>query len=140
MHGLIGAGPPRGRGLTGVLAAALSAFIGGCGDGGPVGGPAIDATGRCATPPSERLQPLVVGATWTYGITDPENPELGVFQRVTTIEALEDVGDRKAGVMAYRQRSVVTPAFRRVALHWSEDDCSSVVRHREKETVPSSFW
>ena len=77
------------------------ALLTACGDDAPPAGPDAGPEG-CTTPLAMRYQPLVVGATWTYAIS-----ELGVpaRQKTGTIEAYEDVGDRKAGVMAFRQRS-----------------------------------
>ncbi len=101
------------------------ALLTACGDDAPPAGPDAGPEG-CTTPLAMRYQPLVVGATWTYAIS-----ELGVpaRQKTGTIEAYEDVGDRKAGVMAFRQRSEKLDGF---TVSWFEDRCTSVVRHREK--------
>jgi hypothetical protein len=109
---------------TGLAALALCA-VAACGD---------DATGNdpdagvaaCPTPKAMRLQPLVIGASWTYAISEPMVP---ARNKTSTIEALEDIGDRKAGVLAYRQK---TEKLDGSAVSWSQDLCTSVVRHREK--------
>jgi hypothetical protein len=104
---------------------ALSLLACGADDGvtpaGPDAGP-----GGCEVPTSMRLHPLLVGATWTYSISEPDVP---ARSKTATIEALEDVGDRKAGTIAYRQR---TEKLDGVTVSWNEDRCTSVVRHRER--------
>lgn len=107
----------------------LAAPLGACGgDDGPPVGP--DGGQECTTPLSMRLFPLAVGATWTYKITDPLIPNDPGHNKDTTIEAKdEDVGDRKAGVLAWRQRTDKTNSS---VVSWQEDRCTSVVRHREK--------
>lgn len=101
----------------------------GGGDDGVTPGP--DATTGCQTPTSERLFPLVAGATWTYKITDPTVPGDPGHNKDQTIEGSgpEDVGGRKAGVFGWRQRTDKTNTS---VVSWQEDRCTSVVRHREK--------
>jgi hypothetical protein len=109
------------------LAVALvAAPLAACGgdDGTPVGPDAGEV--GCQTPIAMRLQPLVMGATWTYAISEPMKP---ARNKTSTIEAFEDIGDRKAGTSGWRQR---TEKLDGVAVSWSEDRCTSVVRHREK--------
>lgn len=95
-----------------------------CGDDAPVDldGPVAE----CTTPLAERYLPLTVGATWTYDTSDMGSP---VEPKTTTFEAYEDVGDRKTGVMAYRQR---TQKVVGTAVSWHSDDCTAVTRHREQ--------
>lgn len=102
-------------------AAALAA----CGDDAPPAGPDAGPEG-CQVPNSMRLNPLVVGASWTYAISEPMVP---ARNKTSTIEAFEDVGGRKAGTMGYRQK---TEKLDGVTVSWSEDRCTSVVRHRER--------
>ena len=83
----------------------------------------------CQTPLSERLSPLVMGAKWSYKITDPTIPGDPGHVKDSEIEALEDVGDTKAGTIAWRQRTDKTNT---TVVSWHEDRCTSVVRHREK--------
>jgi hypothetical protein len=117
--------------------AATALIAAGCGDDGQGAPVEPDAAEGCSTPAAMRLQPQVVGASWTYTITDDGEPPL---QRVSTIEAYEDIGGRKAGIMGYRQRSETRTQFDpdpvRFAVHWSEDLCTSVVRHREQTYRP----
>ena len=106
--------------------AAVSTFAACGGDDGTVTGPDAGPIG-CATPMAMRLQPLVVGASWTYAISEPMVP---ARQKTTRIEAAdEDIGDIKAGVKGYRQR---TEKLNGVSVNWTEDRCTSLVRHREK--------
>lgn len=108
--------------VPGLLVAALAA----CGDdGSSVTDPDAAVVG-CPTPRAMRLQPLVIGASWTYAISEPMVP---ARNKTSTVEAFEDVGDRKAGVMGFRQK---TEKLDGVAVSWSEDKCTSVVRHRER--------
>jgi hypothetical protein len=95
-----------------------------CGDDAAVD---LDApVAECTTPLAQRYLPLVVGASWTYDTSDMGSP---VVQKITTFEAYEDVGDRKAGVMAFRQR---TEKVVGTAVSWHSDDCTGVTRHREQ--------
>lgn len=98
-------------------------------DGGDNVGPDADPGPACQTPTSERYLPMVVGGSWTYKITDPAMPAEPPREKETTFEAFEDVGDRKAGIMAFRQRS---EKIMSTVVSWHEDRCTSVVRHREK--------
>lgn len=95
-----------------------------CGDDAPtdVDGPVAE----CTTPLAQRYVPLVVGASWTYDTTEAGSP---VVQKTTSLEAYEDVGDRKTGIMAYRQR---TEKVVGAAVSWHSDDCTGVTRHREQ--------
>jgi hypothetical protein len=81
----------------------------------------------CDTAAADRLLPLAVGASWTYEVTFGGS----TATKVSTVEALEDVGDRKAGVTAYRVR---TETLDGVTVSWQEDACTSVQRHREQQT------
>ena len=112
--------------LACTLAALAAVPIAGCGgDDGVTPGPDAPPEG-CQVPNSMRLHPLVVGATWTYNISEPMVP---ARSKTATIEALEDVGGRKAGTTGYRQK---TEKLDGVTISWSEDRCTSVVRHRER--------
>ena len=76
-----------------------------------------------------RLLPMEVGWSWTYRSTDPESGAESAKTR--TIEALEDIGDRKAGIQAYRMRVENDDGY---SLSWHEDlgPAMGVVRHREE--------
>jgi hypothetical protein len=73
-----------------------------------------------------RFLPLKVGASWTYKITDSGN----IFSnKKTTVEAKEDIGGMKAGVMAFRVRTEDTTG---VSVGWQEDTGEMIVRHKEQ--------
>jgi hypothetical protein len=106
-----------------LLAAAVLALAG-CGDDAPTD---VDSgVVECTTPLAQRYLPLVVGATWTYDTSDMGSP---IVPKTTTFEAYEDVGDRKTGILAFRQR---TEKVAGVAVSWHSDDCTAVTRHREQ--------
>lgn len=88
----------------------------------------LDAgTTGCATPATARLLPLAVGTSWTYAVSDGAGgtPVL----KVSTVEAFEEVGERKAGVLAFRVRTEKTDG---ATVSWQADACTSVRRHREQ--------
>lgn len=118
--------PPRSLPLCASLVSLVGlAAAGACGDDAPVDDP-VDARPACTTPAAERLLPLAVGTSWTYDTSDMGGP---VEAKVTTVEALEDVGDRKAGITAYRIRTEKAAGH---VVSWQEDRCSSIARHREQ--------
>jgi hypothetical protein len=103
---------------------AVSIAIGACGDDAPTGGgPAVP----CDVRPAQRYLPLAIGTSWTYDTSDSGAPSVVKTQ---TVEALEDVGDRKVGTTAYRLRT--TKERGGDVVSWQEDRCTSVVRHREQ--------
>lgn len=107
-----------------LIAAAAITFTAGCGDDAP--NDVDSGVVECTTPLAQRYLPLVVGATWTYDTSDMGSP---VVPKTTTFEAYEDVGDRKTGIMAFRQRTEKVAGH---ALSWHSDDCTAVTRHREQ--------
>lgn len=82
---------------------------------------------ECTTPASARYFPLAIGTTWTFLVT-PEGGGTPVAKS-QTVEAFEDVGDRKAGTMAFRTRTEKTDG---ITVAWQEDGCTDIARHREK--------
>jgi hypothetical protein len=118
-----------------VPAAVIAAILGACGDDAPseIDGGLIE----CTTPSAERYLPLVIGATWTYDTSDMGAP---VVVKTSTVEALEDVGERKAGVTAFRVRTVKTGGAGELGdvVSWQEDRCTSIVRHREQQFDPAA--
>lgn len=103
----------------------------GCGseepDGKPASSPVPTPTPDENEPP--RLFPLAIGASWTYRVIDLETGAESAKTR--SIEAFEDVGDRKAGVHAYRMRVENANGH---SVSWYEDlgVGAGVVRHREQ--------
>lgn len=83
----------------------------------------------CATPLGERFLPLTVGARWTYDVTDLSVPGSPAVAKASTVEAFEEVGDRKAGTTGFRVR---TEKANGTTVSWQEDRCTSIVRHREQ--------
>lgn len=96
-----------------------------CGDDASTGGP--DGSMQvCTTPRAQRLLPLAVGATWTFRVT----PLVGTpVDKTSTVEAFEDVGGAKAGLMAFRVKTQKTDG---ATVSWQEDRCTSITRHREQ--------
>ena len=110
-----------------LLFAIAAAVLAACGDDAPN---EIDGgMTECTAPASERYLPLVIGATWTYDTSDMGMP---VVVKTSTVEALEDVGERKAGFIAYRVRTGKSGGVGDV-VSWQEDRCTSIVRHREQQ-------
>jgi hypothetical protein len=107
-----------------ILAVAALAACGGDDDG--------DGVIECDTPSADRYLPLVIGATWTYDTSDMGQPNV---VKTSTVEALEDVGERKAGTIAYRVRTGKAGGLGDV-VSWQQDKCTSVVRHREQNLDP----
>lgn len=104
--------------------AACSGTFGGNGDA--LGGPCAPSDAG-ALPLAERYSPLEVGASWTYDVT---TLTAGNYSKRNVIEAYEDVGGPKTGIMGFRlHRDDVPPAY---TLSWQQDLGRSVVRHREK--------
>jgi hypothetical protein len=97
---------PLARVVVTVVMAAVTTMAGGCGSssgtspqtgsGGTTG--ALAADGAVPLMTSGRYQPLVVGATWVYNVTDT-----GVaYTKNSAVESLEDVGGMFAGTMGYK--------------------------------------
>lgn len=111
------------RDLT-FLCVSIALSVGACGDDAQTGG---EMPVPCDTPSAQRYLPLAIGSSWTYDTSDAGAPNVVKTQ---TVEALEDVGDRKVGTTAYRLRT--TKAGGGDVVSWHEDRCTSVVRHREQ--------
>jgi hypothetical protein len=102
------------------LAAALVAA--GCGSGGS-GDPPGD--GGPITPTSGPYQPLSVGTTWTYHVDD----QGVVYDKQSSVEALEDIGGMAAGIMGYRVRETIKSS---IQLTWYEVTATDVRRHHDQ--------
>jgi hypothetical protein len=74
-----------------------------------------------------RYLPLSVGSTWTWRVTDSAGTS---YDKVSTVEAMEDVGGAKAGTMAYRVRTTGSGGD---TVSWQEDTGTAIVRHREQD-------
>lgn len=108
-----------------VVASSLLAAMASCSDGGNTPQP-DGAAVACNLALGERYFPLKIGASWTYTVTETGKP---TTEKSNTVEALEDVGDRKAGVKAYRLRTTKPDG---PTVSWQEDQCPTIVRHREQ--------
>jgi hypothetical protein len=92
------------RAMVGVLGMGLAAAAGGCGANGH-GGNGIGLSdplavdGAVPTMTTGRYQPLVIGATWTYQVTDTNNV---AYTKTSSIDAYEDAGGMYAGTMVYK--------------------------------------
>lgn len=107
---------------------ALALALAGCGKEEPSND--VDPTPTETPEPEDaRMHPLAIGFSWTYRVTDLETGIETTKTRV--IEALEDIGDRKAGIEGYRMRVENANGY---SLSWHEDlgEDVGVVRHREK--------
>jgi hypothetical protein len=76
---------------------------------------------------SNRYLPLSVGARWSYHASDPLSGTTGETESI--VEALDDVGGGKAGIVAFRVRSTTLTGS---TVNWQQDLGSSVVRQREQ--------
>lgn len=89
--------------------------------------PTVDAAiGSDGRPVAGRLLPMAVGDSWTYAVTPTGMPTV---QKTSTVQAFEDVGGSKAGVMAFRVR---TEKVDGATVSWQADTGTAIVRHREQ--------
>jgi hypothetical protein len=103
------------------LAVALCAA--GCGSGGNADPPAGD--GGPITPTSGPYQPLTVGTTWTYHVDD----QGVVYDKQSSVEALENIGGMADGIMGYRVRETIKSS---IQLTWYEVTATDVRRHHDQ--------
>lgn len=113
-----------------LLAAVAACFVAGCGGKDP-SDPEVTPT-PTPTPDTGdplRLYPMAIGATWTYRVTDAATGM--VRDKSRTIEAFEDIGDRKAGIMGWRMRVETADGW---SISWQEDlgEEKGIVRHRKQ--------
>ena len=108
-------------GCRAALAVALGAT--GCGSSGSANPPATD--GGPITPTSGPYQPLSVGTTWTYHVDD----QGVVYDKQSSVEALEDIGGMAAGIMGYRVRETIKSS---IQLTWYEVTATDVRRHHDQ--------
>ncbi len=118
--------------------AALAAVAGaGCsssGSGGSVGSTsgsggssgALAADGAVPLVTSGRYQPLVVGTTWVYNVTDT-----GVaYVKNSAVESYEDIGGIAAGIMGYKVSETIKTSTQ---LTWYESTATDVRRHHDQQ-------
>jgi hypothetical protein len=107
----------------------------GCSAGGLASDAAAPGTGLFdARQPATtgRYIPLSVGAGWTWNGFDTLSGLSGASD--SRVEALETLTGAKAGVSAYRIRSVTLTGS---TVNWQEDTGSATVRHREEFLDPA---
>jgi hypothetical protein len=117
---------------TGLLFSVATILVGvGCSSGGRQSGDAgmpgaglVDARQPANT---GRYIPLAVGAGWTWNGFDTLSGLSGLTD--SRVEALETLTGAKAGISAYRIRSVTLSGS---TVNWQQDTGTSVVRHREQ--------
>lgn len=94
------------------------------GDGGAPGAGILDARQPATT---GRYIPLAVGAGWTWNGFDTRSGLSGVTD--SRVEALDTLTGAKAGVRAFRIRSLTLGGS---TVNWQEDTGTAIVRHREQ--------
>ena len=100
----------------------------GSGSGGTSGSLAADGAVPLVT--SGRYQPLVVGATWVYNVTDT-----GVaYTKNSAVESFEDIGGNAAGTMGYKVSETIKTS---IQLTWYESTATDVRRHHDQQTDAS---
>jgi hypothetical protein len=121
---------------TMVSGAALTALVGaGCGgSGGSAGQPGsggttgnLAADGAVPQVTSGRYQPLAVGTTWVYNVTDT-----GVqYTKNSQVLSFEDIGGMAAGTMGYKVSETMQNSKTQVT--WYESTDTDVRRHHDQE-------
>jgi hypothetical protein len=114
------------RSLLAIAVSVVATALAACGDDAPTD--LASGVVACETPAGQRYLPLEVGRSWTYDTSDMGGPNV---VKTSTVEILEDVGERKAGNIAYRVRTGKSSTVGDV-VSWQEDRCTSIVRHREQ--------
>jgi len=109
---------------TGLLTASGCSSGGQSSDAAPPGVGLVDAHQPANT---NRYIPLAVGAGWTWQGTDTLTGLSGITD--SRVEALEPLAGAKAGISAYRIRSVTLSGS---TVNWQQDTGTSIVRHREE--------
>jgi hypothetical protein len=94
------------------------------GSGGTSGSLAADGAVPQVT--GGRYQPLAVGATWVYNVTDT-----GVaYVKNSAVESLEDIGGIAAGTMGYKVSETIKTSTQ---LTWYESTATDVRRHHDQQ-------
>ena len=119
------------KGLGGAALIATAVAAAGCGGGGsdtPGGGETPGGTGGEVGTPTVTTgpyQPLDIGARWTYAVNDAS----GNYTKTSVVEATEDMGGPKAGMMGTRVREMLATE---IQLTWYAVDGDRVARHHEQ--------
>jgi hypothetical protein len=122
-------------GMTIPLVTLAGFAAGGCGggsgsgaSGGTMGNSAVDGAVPQVT--SGRYQPLAVGTTWVYNVTDT-----GVgYTKNSLVMTLEDIGGVAAGIMGYKVSETIKTS---IQYTWYESTDTDVRRHHDQEVDSS---
>jgi hypothetical protein len=121
------------------LAASAAVGCGGSGAGGSGGsGGSLAADGAMPQATSGRYQPLAVGASWVYNVTDT-----GVaYTKNSQVMSYEDIGGMDAGTMGYKLSETIKTSTQ---LTWYELTATDVRRHHDQQmdasgTLSSEDW
>jgi hypothetical protein len=107
--------------------ASVGCGSGGGGSSGSGGTGALAADGAVPMMTSGRYQPMAVGATWVYNVTDT-----GVaYTKTSTVQSFEDIGGMAAGTMGYKVSETIKTSTQ---LTWYESTASDVRRHHDQQT------
>jgi hypothetical protein len=109
------------------LAAFAAVGCGGSGSGGAGGSTGmLAADGAVPQVTSGRYQPLAVGASWVYNVTDT-----GVaYTKNSQVMSFEDIGGMAAGTMGYKVSETIKTSTQ---LTWYESTDSDVRRHHDQQ-------
>jgi hypothetical protein len=113
--------------MSGAACGSSSGSGGSGGSSGSGGTGALAVDGAVPMMTSGRYQPMVVGATWVYNVTDT-----GVaYTKNSAVEAFEDIGGMAAGTMGYKVSESIKTSTQ---LTWYESTDSDVRRHHDQQT------
>jgi hypothetical protein len=120
------------------LAAAAALALVGCGgsssgqsgSGGTTGNLAADGAVPMMT--SGPYQPLVVGATWSYNVTDSGS----TYPKSSQVMSFEDIGGVAAGTMGYKVSEMMQG---KTQLTWYESTATDVRRHHDQQLNTSGM-
>ena len=113
--------------MTGVGCGSSSGSGGTGGSTGSGGTGALAADGAVPMTTSGRYQPMVVGATWVYNVTDTGF----AYTKNSAVESFEDIGGMAAGTMGYKVSETIKTSTQ---LTWYESTTSDVRRHHDQQT------
>ena len=113
--------------MTGVGCGSSSGSGGTGGSSGSGGTGALAADGAVPMMTSGRYQPMVVGATWVYNVTDTGF----AYTKNSAVEAFEDIGGMAAGTMGYKVSETIKTSTQ---LTWYESTATDVRRHHDQQT------
>jgi len=113
--------------MTGVACGSSGGSGGTGGSSGSGGTGALAADGAVPMMTSGRYQPMVVGATWVYNVTDTGF----AYTKNSAVTAFEDIGGMAAGTMGYKVSETIKTSTQ---LTWYESTATDVRRHHDQQT------